>query len=177
MCEREVVRPQRGRLPGAAGVAVIAALAKDAGVQFRLCVASGTGGRCVSKLSGFVAFQAGKVGMLAGQREGYFVHETMQAVFAIMTGQAVLSVGIQMLLHENFVVLTVAGDAGRQVLGQVRLAWILGVAAFAGHGLPGIIFEVDSQGKARQTMIKGFARQGDVVPVKGVVAGLAVICE
>lgn len=172
--EREGMAFKEGGAPGLAGVAVIAALAKETGVNVGLLVAGGAARRRAAVLVILVAVGALNGGVLTGERKHLLVVEPVQPVGAVVADQAVLAVLLGVFLNKGRIFGRVAGQAGLRVEGHVAGIF---VAGGAGHGLVLVIDRVARQGEARETVVKCFLLKLRRAPAKAGVAGSAVAAK
>ena len=104
MIEREGMAFKQGRAPALDGMAVIAALTKEPGMNGRFFVALGAARRSAAVLFVLVAGFALQIGMLVFQWKSNLMVKTVQAVDAVVASQAVVTVLLDMFLHKRLVV-------------------------------------------------------------------------
>ena len=150
--KREGVLLQQPRLPGLAGVAILALLPEEPGVQFGFLMARHTRPRRAAEFLLRVAALAGQVGMHAVQWKDARVVKSVHAVNSVMAGHAIWSKLLLVLLHEFGVVLRVTFRAGlRRDRGGGA-----GMARGAGEGFLVVAERVAGQNEARLIVVEGY---------------------
>ena len=171
--KREGVLLQQPWLPGLAGVAVLAFLPEEPGVQFGLLVACRACPRCAAELLLRVAALAGQVGMHAVQGKDARMVECVHAVDPVVTGDTIRSKLFLVLLHEFAVVLCVTLRAGR----RCNRAGRAGMARGAGEGFLVVTERVARQDEARLSVVEGGTFKGGGFPTPIRMTGRAIQAE